>query len=30
MASRHVGSSFALYPAIEITLHLDHVCAAQR
>jgi hypothetical protein len=25
-----LGSSFGLYPAIEITLHLDHVYAAQR
>ena len=25
-----MGSSFGMYPAIEIDLHLDRICAAQR
>jgi hypothetical protein len=28
-AAARMGSSFGLYPAIEITLHLDNVCAAK-
>jgi hypothetical protein len=30
MAGVHVGSSPGMYPAVEITLRLDHVHAAER